>query len=217
MPARVNGSRWKDGALVAQGPKRSCRKMTSQPHQPKTQPPHETESKKSSRRANQKMELLQSPRERATINNRARRARGPRLAVLENRDLEPEEGSLAAWPAEEGDGRRGGGGFFPPGTSRVFLLPFPHGRQPDTTGATGRQGAAASPIPLPPSGRVHALTRFFLSVRARARSLGEATCALGRRRTRPASGEVARIVVGSGWLAGGPARPLLLLAWLGCW
>src|SRR6185312_12998760 len=99
---------------------------------------------------------------------------------------------------------------------RVFLLPFPHGRQPDTTGATGRQGAAASPIPLPPSGRVHALTRFFLSVRARARSLGEATCALGRRRTRPASGEVASIVWL--WLAGRPAgRPGPCCCWLGCW
>ena len=144
MPARVNGSRWKDGALVAQGPKRSCRKMTSQPHQPKTQPPHETESKKSSRRANQKMELLQSPRERATIHNRARRARGPRLAVLENRDLEPEEGSLAAWPAEEGDGRRRGGGFFPPGTSRVeyFSCLFRSGAN------RTRQGRQAGRVPL---------------------------------------------------------------------
>jgi hypothetical protein len=56
------------------------------------------------------MELLQSPRERAsfTTGQREHEARGW-LVVLENRDLEPEkeeESHAAAWPAEEGDGRR---------------------------------------------------------------------------------------------------------------
>lgn len=180
-----------DGALAREH-KRSCRKMTSQPHQPKP-PVHKKIATGQGRRARnpekkqeQKVELLQAVPRAGGNHDQARRGRDTGL------DLESWRGTARglACGGENGGAREAvsSGCFF------CFWL----GRQPDTTGVTAGRvppsaeadsidllAAAGGTAAAAPSPRAD--PDFFIPARACAGSLGSETpSALGRRRTRPA-------------------------------
>lgn len=132
-----------DGALAREH-KRSCRKMTSQPHQPKP-PVHKKIATGQGRRARnpekkqeQKVELLQAVPRAGGNHDQARRGRDTGLD-LESWDLEL-EGDSSRPGLRRGEWRRTGGSFF-----RLFLLllaraPTGHDRGDSRQSAAVRRG-----------------------------------------------------------------------------
>jgi hypothetical protein len=174
-PTESTGSSRKEYGALAQEPKRSCGKMTNQPHQPKTPVHRKSRQEKVWGAKNLQAFSRASNDSRPGVEVERRKLRAGPRELGSVAGAWRWTGPLAAWPPQ-GEARRGRGTTARGSFFRYFFCFSLGSHQPDTTVSTARQVAAGCrrfdfdpPLPPTPSGRVHALTPIFLRARARVR------------------------------------------------